>query len=83
MKTRDRGLGFTLIELLVVIAIVAILAGMLFPVFAKAREKARQSSCASNLKQMFATLEPASDLRLRRGIDSPTLLVPEMTVASA
>ena len=38
---------------------------------------------ASNLKQMFATLEPASDLRLRRGIDSPTLLVPEMTVASA
>ncbi len=38
---------------------------------------------ASNLKQMFATLEPASDLRFRRGIDSPSLLVPEMTVASA
>jgi len=38
---------------------------------------------ASNLKQMFATLEPASDLRFRRGVDSPTLLVPEMTVASA
>jgi PmbA protein len=38
---------------------------------------------ASNLKQMFATMEPASDLRFRRGIDSPTLLVPEMTVASA
>ncbi|MFL6724367.1 MAG: TldD/PmbA family protein, partial [Sphingomicrobium sp.] len=38
---------------------------------------------ASNLRQMFATLEPASDLRFRRGIDSPTLLVPEMTVASA
>ena len=38
---------------------------------------------ASNLKQMFATLEPASDLRFRRGIDSPTLLVPEMVVASA
>lgn len=38
---------------------------------------------ASNLKSMFATLEPASDLRLRRGIDSPTLLVPEMMVASA
>jgi len=38
---------------------------------------------ASNLKQMFRTLEPASDLRFRRGIDSPTLLVPEMTVASA
>ena len=38
---------------------------------------------ASNLKQMFATLEPANDLRIRRGIDSPTILVPEMTVASA
>ena len=38
---------------------------------------------ASNLKAMFATLEPASDLRLRRGIDSPTVLVAEMTVASA
>ena len=38
---------------------------------------------ASNLKQMFATLEPASDLRFRRGVDAPTLLVPEMTVASA
>lgn len=38
---------------------------------------------ASNLRQMFATLEPANDLRFRRGIDSPTLLIPEMTVASA
>jgi PmbA protein len=38
---------------------------------------------ASNLKDMFATLEPASDLKFRRGIDSPTLLVPEMTVGSA
>ena len=38
---------------------------------------------ASNLKQMFASLEPASDLRFRRGVDSPTLLIPEMTVASA
>ncbi|MES2459340.1 MAG: DUF1559 domain-containing protein [Armatimonadota bacterium] len=44
--------GFTLIELLVVIAIIAILAAILFPVFAQAREKARQSSCASNLKQL-------------------------------
>jgi len=44
--------GFTLIELLVVIAIIAILAAILFPVFAKAREKARQSSCASNIKQL-------------------------------
>ena len=38
---------------------------------------------ASNLKDMFRTLEPASDLRFRRGVDSPTVLVPEMTVASA
>src|SRR5687767_9353938 len=44
--------GFTLIELLVVIAIIAILAAILFPVFATAREKARQASCASNLRQM-------------------------------
>jgi prepilin-type N-terminal cleavage/methylation domain-containing protein/prepilin-type processing-associated H-X9-DG protein len=44
--------GFTLIELLVVIAIIAILAAILFPVFAKAREAARQSSCLSNTKQM-------------------------------
>ena len=43
--------GFTLIELLVVIAIIAILAAILFPVFARAREKARQSSCLSNQKQ--------------------------------
>ena len=44
--------GFTLIELLVVIAIIAILAAILFPVFAKAREKARQTSCLSNEKQI-------------------------------
>jgi len=44
--------GFTLIELLVVIAIIAILAAILFPVFAKVREKARQTSCTSNMKQL-------------------------------
>ncbi len=44
--------AFTLIELLVVIAVIAILAALLFPVFAKAREKARQAACASNLRQI-------------------------------
>lgn len=52
MFGRRRDSGFTLIELLVVIAIIAILAAILFPVFAKAREKARQATCTSNLKQL-------------------------------
>src|SRR5262245_3304503 len=50
-RCRSRS-AFTLIELLVVIAIIAILAAILFPVFAQAREKARQATCMSNLKQL-------------------------------
>lgn len=52
-RTPSKGkMGFTLIELLVVIAIIAILAAILFPVFARARENARRASCQSNLKQI-------------------------------
>ncbi|HVF85158.1 MAG TPA: DUF1559 domain-containing protein, partial [Abditibacteriaceae bacterium] len=52
MKNQSARRGFTLIELLVVIAIIAILAAILFPAFAKARESARRASCSSNLKQI-------------------------------
>ncbi|MFP3902736.1 MAG: DUF1559 domain-containing protein [Armatimonadota bacterium] len=71
--------GFTLIELLVVIAIIAILAAILFPVFARAREKARQSSCLSNTKQIgLSLLMYAQDydetLPRSGGYRSPTVL---------
>lgn len=57
-----RRIGFTLIELLVTIAIIAILASILFPVFARARENARRSSCSSNMKQLaLATLMYTQD----------------------
>ena len=52
VNSHSQKAGFTLIELLVVIAIIAILAAILFPVFAKVREKARQTSCLSNEKQL-------------------------------
>lgn len=78
--TLDQSSAFTLIELLVVIAIIALLAAILFPVFAQAREKARQASCLSNLKQLGIGFEmykqdydgvyPIS--RARNAADPPT-----------
>ena len=72
--------GFTLIELLVVIAIIAILAAILFPVFAKAREKARQTSCLSNLKQLeLGLLMYAQDFDQRHiyaGLPTPVAATP-------
>jgi prepilin-type N-terminal cleavage/methylation domain-containing protein/prepilin-type processing-associated H-X9-DG protein len=62
MRKPSGSKGFTLIELLVVIAIIAILAAILFPVFARARENARKSTCQSNLKQMAtAAMQYAQD----------------------
>ncbi len=57
MKNYRNRQGFTLIELLVVIAIIAILAAILFPVFARAREKARQTTCTSNQRQIAASIQ--------------------------
>lgn len=58
MKSRR---GFTLIELLIVIAVIAILAAIIFPVLARAREKARQATCASNLRQLSFALRQYCD----------------------
>jgi prepilin-type N-terminal cleavage/methylation domain-containing protein len=85
MRTARR--GFTLIELLVVIAIIAILAAILFPVFAKAREKARQTKCLSNQRQialacmMYAqdndeTLPTSGNVWTSIGIDAKILTCP-------
>lgn len=71
-RSRRANIGFTLIELLVVIAIIAILAAILFPVFAKAREKARQISCLSNMKQLglgFAQYTQDNDEKSPNGIN--------------
>lgn len=74
MQSRSRGQfrGFTLIELLVVIAIIAILAAILFPVFARARESGKQATCISNLKQIgtgITLYEQDQDDRFPLGID--------------
>lgn len=74
IQNRSRG-GFTLIELLIVIAIIGILAALLFPVFARARENARRLSCQSNLKQIglgFAQYVQDYDERFPININSPS-----------
>ena len=57
MRAHSSRTGFTLIELLVVIAIIAVLAAILFPVFARAREKARQTACINNLRQLSLAIQ--------------------------
>ena len=81
VRSQWRQHGFTLIELLVVIAIIAIIAGMLFPVFARSRAQARSSRCIANLKQIGTALFMYSDDydgRFPWGIDYADQHVPEM-----
>lgn len=91
MNHSSRRQGFTLIELLVVIAIIAILAAILFPVFAKAREKARQTKCTSNQRQiglavmMYAqdndeTLPPANGWTDKINIEAKMLMCPDKKI---
>lgn len=73
--------GFTLVELLVVVGILAVLAAILFPVFARAREKARAAQCTSNLKQLGLAIEMYSadyDDLFPWGIDPADEFLPEI-----
>jgi len=81
MKISPRKSGFTLIELLVVIAIIAIIAAILFPVFAKAREKARQATCQSNLRQIGMAMRMYAmdyDGLYMYAVDATDIYVPEV-----
>jgi prepilin-type N-terminal cleavage/methylation domain-containing protein/prepilin-type processing-associated H-X9-DG protein len=86
MNGRNSGAhrGFTLIELLIVIAIIAVLAAILFPVFAKVREKARQISCLSNMRQIgLATIQYTEDYDEVYPIEHPACANPAVGVYPA